>query len=83
MPKESEKCLDLSGRLALRPAEAAQALGIGERTLRKWMRDLDLPYLRVDGVVLIPRAGLEEWIEARLTTGGETDRILDEIMADL
>ena len=52
-------CVSLADRLALRPAEAARALGIGERTLRKWMRELDLPYARLDGVVLIPRAGLE------------------------
>ena len=70
-------------RLALRPAEAARALGIGERTLRKWMRDLGLPYARLDGVVLIPRARLEKWIEEHLTTDGETNRLLDEIMADL
>ena len=72
-----------SDRLAYRPQEAAALLGVSDRTLRKWMRDDALPYLRLDGVVLIPRARLEEWIEARLTTGGATDRILDEIMADL
>ena len=70
-------------RLALRPAEAAKALGISPRTLRKWMQELELPYARLDGVVLIPRAGLEKWIEERLTKDGEADRLLDEIMADL
>ena len=80
---QREKCLDLTSRLALRPKEAAQALGVAPKTLRKWMRDLDLPYARLDGVVLIPRAGLEKWIEEHLTTEGDADRLLDEIMADL
>ena len=53
------------------------------RTLRKWMRELDLPYARLDGVVLILRARLEKWIEEHLTTNGEANRILSEIMADL
>ena len=70
-------------RLALKPREAAESLGVSERTLRKWMRDLGLPYARLDGVVLIPRARLEKWIEEHLTTDGETNRLLDEIMADL
>ncbi len=42
----------LSNRLALRPAEAAQALGIGERTLRQILPEL--PHVRVGGVVLLP-----------------------------
>ena len=58
----SEELPDLGSRLALRPKEAADALGIGERTLRTWMRDEELPFLRVAGVVLVPTAGLEEWL---------------------
>ena len=80
---QREKRLDLGGRLALRPAEAAQALGVAPKTLRRWMRELGLPYARLDGVVLIPRAGLEKWIDEHLTTEGETDRMVNEILADL
>ncbi len=82
-PDANGKRLDLDGRLALRPAEAAKALGIAPRTLRKWMRDDGLPHFRLDGVVLIPRARLEQWIEDHLTIEGETDRMVNEIMADL
>ena len=49
-------------RLALRPKEAAEALGVSEKTLRKWMRDEGLPYLKPDGAVLIPRQELLEWM---------------------
>ena len=80
---QRERRFDLASRLALRPKEAAQALGVAPKTLRKWMRELELPYARLDGVVLIPRAGLEKWIEEHLTNDGEADRLLDEIMADL
>ena len=45
-------------RLALRPKEAAEALGVGERTLRGWMRDEGLPFARVGGAVLILRKDL-------------------------
>ena len=82
-PGGSGNRIHLADRLALRPKEAAQALGVAPKTLRKWMRELELPYARLDGVVLIPRAGLEKWIDEHLTTEGETDRMVDEIMADL
>jgi excisionase family DNA binding protein len=73
----------LADRLALRPAEATKALGISEKTLRKWMRERELPYARLDGVVLIPRGSLERWIEEHLTTDSETNRLVDEILAEL
>ena len=73
----------LADRLALRPAEAAKALGISDKTLRKWMRELGIPYLRIDGVVLIPRASLERWIEEHLTSDDETNRLVDGILAEL
>ena len=68
------------GRLALRPSEAAQALGVSERTLRKWMRDEGLPYVRVSGVVLIPRAQLEKWMADRLAGERRTDELVEEIL---
>ena len=50
----------LDGRLALRPAEAAQALGISERKLRQLLPKL--PIVREGGVVLIPVDGLRAWL---------------------
>ncbi len=67
-------------RLALRPAEAAQALGISERTLRKWMKDEGLPYFRVDGAVCIPTHPLHEWILDRTRSQHSIDDTVDEIL---
>jgi len=70
-------------RLALRPHEAAETLGIALRTLRKWMRHESLPFFRVDSVVLIPRGDLLRWIEARVNSEAMTDSLVDEILEDL
>lgn len=67
-------------RLAYRPREAAELLGVSERTLRKWLRDDGLPFLRLDGVVLIPRGPLEEWMAARVEAERRTDRLAEEIL---
>ena len=57
-------------RLALRPREAAESLGLCERTLR----DLpDAPRIKLNGVVLYPIAALEQWLADRLDRGPETD----------
>ncbi len=72
-----------STRLALRPKEAAEALGISDRTLRKWMRDDGLPFLRIDGCVLIPRGQLEEWMAARVRAERRTDALAAEILDGL
>ncbi len=50
----------LAERLALRPKEAAEALGISERTLRQLLPEL--PTVRRGNVVLVPVAGLREWL---------------------
>ncbi len=73
----------LDTRLALRPAEAAEALGISDRTLRKWMRDEGLPYFRLHGAVCIPVAPLQQWMAERITSQHETDEIAEEILRDL
>lgn len=70
-------------RLALRPAEAAAALGVSSRTLRSWMRDEQLPFMRVGGAVLIPVAGLEEWMAARVASRRNAAEIAEEILREL
>lgn len=57
-------------RLALRPREAAESLGVCERTLR----DLpDVPRLKLNGgTVLYPVRELERWLADRLDRGPET-----------
>jgi len=71
-------------RLALRPREAAAALGIDERTLRAWMRDEGLPYLRVArGAVLIPCRQLEAWLAERVQGEHQVDAHVDAILEEL
>jgi hypothetical protein len=52
--------LDLASRVALRPAEAARALGVSERKLRELLPRL--PHVRLDGVVMIPVDPLKRWL---------------------
>ena len=70
-------------RIALRPKEAADALGISDRTLRTWMRDEELPFLKVAGVVLIPREELKRWLRERIEREKRAEALAEEILADL
>jgi excisionase family DNA binding protein len=67
------------GRLALRPKEAAEVLGVSERTLRQLLPEL--PTVRRGNIVLVPVAGLQKWLreesEAERTRG---DNVVAEIM---
>jgi len=69
--------------LALRPKEAADALGIGDRTLRTWMRNEELPFLKVAGVVLIPREELERWLRERIEREKRAEALAEEILVNL
>ncbi len=76
---QRERCLELNGRLALRPKEAAKALGIGERTLRQILPEL--PHVRVGGVVLLPVEGLQAWLRAEAKAErSRADTIADEVL---
>ncbi len=71
--------VQLSERLALRPAEAAQALGIGERTLRQILPEL--PHVRVGGAVLLPVEGLQAWLRERAKTEkGRAEAVAEEVL---
>ena len=54
------KLLALDSRLALRPAEAARALGLSERALRQILPQI--PHLRAGSAVLIPVDALRDWL---------------------
>ena len=64
----TEPCepLRLVDRLALRPREAAAALGVSERTFRSMLPRI--PHYRECGAVLIPVDVLREWLRERATT---------------
>ena len=71
---------DLAKRLALRPKEAAEVLGISERTLRQMLPEL--PVIRRGGVVLLPVEPLRAWLrEQAEAEGRRADAIADEVVA--
>ena len=51
-------------RLALRPKEAAAALGIGERKLYELTKAGEIPHVRLGGRILYPVGLLTRWLEA-------------------
>lgn len=57
-------------RLTLRPKEAAEALGVSERTLRELLRTGEIPYAKVSRAVLIPVQGIEDFIARHTQKGG-------------
>lgn len=72
----------LPGRLALRPREAARALGIGERTLRQILPEI--PHVRVGSAVVIPVDLLREWLRHRAhMEDRKTDAVVREVLAEL
>ena len=64
--------LRLSERLALRPAEAARALGVSERTLRTLLPRL--PHVRLSGTVLLPVRDLERWLHEQARAEADSHR---------
>ena len=70
-------------RLALRPAEVAQALGVDQRTLRRWQREEGLPFARVGKVVLFPVAELRAWLGERISGERRSEALADEILREL
>ena len=75
---ESQTPPILAQRLALRPKEAAEALGIGERTLRQLLPEL--PHVRIGGAVLLPVVGLQAWLQERTEAEqGRVEAVVNEI----
>ena len=59
-----------SGRLALRPAETARALGISARLLWSWTNQNRIPHLRIGKRVVYTTDLLREWLaeQAKVAT---------------
>lgn len=55
--------------LALRPREAARALGIGERKLWSMTNAGELPHARIGRAVVYPVRELQEWLSDRTGKG--------------
>ena len=78
--KPEHRAADLSTRFALRPEEAAAALGIGERTLRQILPEL--PHFYVGRCVLLPVEPLRAWAAERAASEvARSDAIADEVIA--
>lgn len=56
-------------RLALRPAEAARMLGLGERKLWSMTRQGLLPHLRCGRAILYPVEQLKTWLAEQAAKG--------------
>lgn len=59
--------------LAMRPKDAARALGIGERKLWELTADRDsgIPHVRLGRLVLYPTRELADWLTERAEKGGQ------------
>lgn len=55
--------------LALRPKEAAKALGIGERKLWALTNSGELPHARIGRAVVYPVRELQEWLSDQTVKG--------------
>ena len=58
-------------RLLLRPAEAAEAIGIGRSKVYELLASGDLPSIRVGGAIRVPVTALHTWIERQLAARAE------------
>ena len=56
-------------RLALRPSEAAKALGIGVRLLWELTNAGDVPHLKIGRCTVYPVAALKDWLAERAGRG--------------
>ena len=73
---------DCLPRLALRPKEAAAALGVSERTLREMLPEL--PHVRMGSRVVIPIDPLREWLLSRSRAEATAAKTaVEEILASL
>ena len=55
--------------LAMRPREAAKALGISERLLWEWTDRGVVPHFRLGKAILYPVDSLREWLREQAATG--------------
>jgi excisionase family DNA binding protein len=52
-------------RMLLRPAEAAEAIGVGRSKVYELLASGELPSIRIGGSVRVPLDKLREWIEQK------------------
>jgi excisionase family DNA binding protein len=75
----NREALQLSDRLALTVAEAAEAVGVSERHLRTLLPEI--PHTRLGERVVIPVKAFEEWLSKRAQAEkARADQVADEIL---
>jgi excisionase family DNA binding protein len=55
--------------LALKPRDAAKALGISERLLWSWTNQGKIPCVRVGKRIIYPTQQLREWLASQVAAG--------------
>ena len=82
MADATQKAVRLDERLALRPKEAANAIGLSERAFRAILPEL--PHVRVGGAVLVPIEALREWLRSRSQSGpSRVDDAVEKILYNI
>jgi predicted DNA-binding transcriptional regulator AlpA len=66
---ETPDLLTTANRLALRPKEAAQALGISERLLWTKTNCNEIPHCRIGRAIVYPVDLLREWLTQQVKGG--------------
>jgi hypothetical protein len=78
----AEKPVRLDERLALRPKEAAAAIGLSERAFRAILPEV--PHVRVGGAVVVPIDSFREWLRNRAKgAANHIDSAVEEILSDI
>ena len=54
-------------RILYRPAEAAEAIGISRSRIYELIARGETPSIRVGGVVRVPVANLQEWVDQQIS----------------
>ena len=57
-------------KILLKPAEAAETLGIGRTRIYDMLASGDLPAIRIGRSIRIPVAALQQWIERQQNDNG-------------
>ena len=60
--------LSAMDKLLLRPAEAAEAIGVGRSKVYELLASGELPSIRVGSSIRVPVDALREWIAAQRTS---------------
>jgi len=61
--------------LALRPRDAAKALGVSQRTLWEWTQRGDVPHVRRGRTLLYPVKAVEAWLACAAKRKPENEQV--------